>query len=296
MCTPQGAGALESLARNALVLVRGASCATAAQALLFAPAVGALAAAAPSYLGDRALFVLGTLLVHELLYFGGHAAAQRLERAAAAAEGQGPKGKGGWAARCKLPRRPAQRPSSALVAGAMRRAALSHLALQPLALWLCFGVFGVRNDRADPLPTVLLHLAACQLAECTLFFLSHRLLHTSFLYTRLHKVHHEFKGTVSVAAEHAHPVEQLLGNYLPVLLAPALLQVSLPTWLTWLAWRLLATYERHSGFDFSATALGRLGLLHGDGARYHDHHHMVNKGNYGSGLDFFDVLCGTRVY
>ena len=30
--------------------------------------------------------------------------------------------------------------------------------------------------------------------------------------------------------------------------------------------------------------------------RFHDHHHMVNKGNFGSGLDFFDVLAGTRTY
>ena len=63
-----------------------------------------------------------------------------------------------------------------------------------------------------------------------------------------------------------------------------------------LAWRLFATYERHSGMDFTHTALGKLGLMHGSGSRYHDNHHTVNKGNFGSGLDFFDVLFGTRVY
>ena len=49
----------------------------------------------------------------------------------------------------------------------------------------------------------------------------------------LHQVHHEFKSSISIAAEYAHPVEQMIGNYIPVLVAPILLQVSLPVWLTW---------------------------------------------------------------
>ena len=59
------------------------------------------------------------------------------------------------------------------------------------------------------------------------------MLHHRLLYPHVHKVHHQFKGSIPIAAEHAHPVEQLFGNYVPVLLTPLLLGVSLQTWLTW---------------------------------------------------------------
>jgi sterol desaturase/sphingolipid hydroxylase (fatty acid hydroxylase superfamily) len=101
---------------------------------------------------------------------------------------------------------------------------------------------------------------------------------------------------VGAAAEYAHPLEQLLGNYVPVLAAPVLMRVHTSVWLAWFAWRLIATYERHSGVDLSGTWLGRLGLFHGHGARLHDLHHSSNNGNYGSGMDLFDVLAGSRVY
>lgn len=134
---------------------------------------------------------------------------------------------------------------------------------------------------------------------------------------------------VSSKAEYAHPLEQVFGNYLPVLAGPVLMQTHSITWLCWLGWRLIATYERHSGYCFANTSLGRMGLLHGalllhicvfmfvrcsmrftpyclllwfacfvsgEGAKFHDHHHAKNNGNFGSGLDIFDRLAGTRVY
>ena len=43
----------------------------------------------------------------------------------------------------------------------------------------------------------------------------------------------------------------------------------------WLVLRLLQTYEGHSGFDFSDTWAGKLGLMSCDSA-HHDHHHTAN--------------------
>lgn len=43
-----------------------------------------------------------------------------------------------------------------------------------------------------------------------LFYWTHRAMHESkWLYRHIHKVHHEFKGSLSIAAEYAHPVEQV---------------------------------------------------------------------------------------
>jgi sterol desaturase/sphingolipid hydroxylase (fatty acid hydroxylase superfamily) len=167
-----------------------------------------------------------------------------------------------------------------------------------LALWAVFGQLGFLpfHHPLPSLPTAWRHLVVCQFTESLLFYLSHRLLHTPALYKRFHKQHHEFKGPNGFSAEYAHPAEQLVGNYLPVVAGPVLAKAHSATWIVWLAWRLLATYERHSGYSFADTALGRAGLLHGHGAVFHDLHHTDNKDNYGSGLDVFDYLAGTRTY
>ncbi|KNC82370.1 hypothetical protein SARC_05341 [Sphaeroforma arctica JP610] len=56
----------------------------------------------------------------------------------------------------------------------------------------------------------------------------------------------------------------------------------------WIAWRMLETYEAHSGYCFSQSRLGQLGLLNGGHAAFHDYHHTINTGNYGGPL--FDGL------
>ena len=80
-------------------------------------------------------------------------------------------------------------------------------------------------------------------------------------------------------------MEQVLGNYLPVLSGAVLMRTHAVVWCCWLGWRLVATYERHSGYCFANTPLGKAGLLHGHGARFHDAHHTKNQGNFGSGMD-----------
>lgn len=41
------------------------------------------------------------------------------------------------------------------------------------------------------------------------FYWTHRLLHSKSLYARFHKQHHEYTGTISFAAEYAHPLEAI---------------------------------------------------------------------------------------
>jgi sterol desaturase/sphingolipid hydroxylase (fatty acid hydroxylase superfamily) len=53
------------------------------------------------------------------------------------------------------------------------------------------------------------------LVEDSVFYWSHRLLHHPRVYPYIHKRHHEYKDTVSIASEYAHPLESILSNTLP---------------------------------------------------------------------------------
>lgn len=74
--------------------------------------------------------------------------------------------------------------------------------------------------------------------------------HTSYVNSPL-QVHHTFMYTVSVAAEYAHPLEWLLGNALPFLVGPRLVNAHCAFVYTWMVLRIAATIEGHSGYSFS---------------------------------------------
>ena len=59
--------------------------------------------------------------------------------------------------------------------------------------------------------------AACFFVNETMFYWGHRMLHSRFLYAKIHRHHHMYVATKSVAAEYAHPLEDVLTAYLPYL-------------------------------------------------------------------------------
>lgn len=78
---------------------------------------------------DRAAFVLGTLVVHESLYVGMNGFFYACDAY-------------GWMQQFKLPRRPAQQPSAALIRRTLMESVVNHLLIQPLTLWfLAFPAF-----------------------------------------------------------------------------------------------------------------------------------------------------------
>ena len=106
---------------------------------------------------------------------------------------------------------------------------------------------------ADAFPSAL--AMAAQLAlfiamEDVLFYIGHRALHHPAVYAHVHKVHHAFTRSVSIAATATHPVEYILSNVLPFVAGPTLAGAHCATIYVWTIFRVGETVFHHSGYDF----------------------------------------------
>jgi sterol desaturase/sphingolipid hydroxylase (fatty acid hydroxylase superfamily) len=212
----------------------------------------------------------------------------------------------GFLQRYKLPRTPRMRLTRGLVVSTLREAFVNQLVTGPIVVFLIY-VYVARFrsmylDRSvsgamvptPALPSVWFHLAMASLVNEILFYIAHRAFHeVPGLYVRFHKQHHRYVGSIGIAAEYAHPLEQVLANQGPT--AAYMLfnaaNIDQSVWFVWLAWRLLETYEAHSGYSFTGSWLSKLGFTYGERARFHDWHHSDNRGCYG--VFWIDYLCGT---
>jgi sterol desaturase/sphingolipid hydroxylase (fatty acid hydroxylase superfamily) len=114
-----------------------------------------------------------------------------------------------------------------------------------------------------------------------IFYYVHRILHTPYLYKRIHKVHHSWQTPVGCSAIYAHPIEHLLNNILPVFIPTLILKMH-PIYLNIIVFiTTMNSVNVHSGYNFV-------------NAQEHDDHHKYFLCNYGAGLDVFDWLHSTR--
>jgi len=191
----------------------------------------------------------------------------------------------------------------ASVRSAITAIAFNNLALGLPLAWLTYrgprtlaeaggGGYGDVSLATFPsVATMAWQLVACVVVEDTLFYWSHRLLHTPWLYRHVHKTHHAWWHTISLAAEHAHPVEWALGNALPFIAGPQLVGAHTAFLYVWMVLRIASTLDGHSGYCFP-WSLVRLWPPSGE---EHDAHHSVNVGNFGSSLPVWDAVCGTGI-
>lgn len=119
------------------------------------------------------------------------------------------------------------------------------------------------------------------LAREAFFYYGHRFLHQPALYARIHKQHHKFTAPIALAAQFAHPIEQIFANALPISLPPQLLGSHILTFWVFLSYELFVTATVHSGYDFF-----------GGKAKMHDLHHEKFNLNYGS-IGLLDWVHGT---
>ena len=130
------------------------------------------------------------------------------------------------------------------------------------------------------------------LCEDFFFYWCHRFLHWDKIYPYIHKVHHQYVYSISIASEYSHPVDYFL-TAICASLAPLALgrRVHLVTYLLWVVLRTAETTDGHCGYEFSWSPF-RLLPMSGS-SEFHQFHHFVFKGNYSSFFTYWDRLCGT---
>ncbi|KAF7589213.1 hypothetical protein BBP40_004598 [Aspergillus hancockii] len=131
------------------------------------------------------------------------------------------------------------------------------------------------------LPELIQDFATSLLLREALFYYAHRFLHRPYFYVRIHKQHHKFTAPIALAAQYAHPIEQIFANALPISLPPQLLGSHILTFWAFLAYELFNTATVHSGYDFFSNK-----------AKMHDLHHEKFNLNYGS-IGLLDWVHGT---
>lgn len=125
----------------------------------------------------------------------------------------------------------------------------------------------------------LLRLSLCPLLTEITFYTCHRLLHTPYLYERIHKVHHTFRAPCAMAAAYAHPMEFVFGNVACIAIGPILLNLHPHSSYFYFASALLSTCKGHCGYNIMNAAT-------------HDQHHQCTVYNFGV-LHLCDHVLGT---
>ena len=191
-----------------------------------------------------------------------------------------------------------QTPTSDLIKSTLVAAFVSQVITSPILTYFLYPGFealGLKSLTA-PLPSfkdlAWTFLGAHAFNDLG-FYWSHRLLHeVPFLYRTVHKQHHEYAGSIGIAAEYAHPIESLFSNIIPSIGGVIFFGCHHPLCIiVWVSVRLYQTYCAHGGLAQQGTVVDALGFGHVESACFHDHHHTANKGNFGSCVT--DWLFGT---
>lgn len=175
--------------------------------------------------------------------------------------------------------------------------AINHLIILPIALlpnyYFDICEFNLNKTELPGFFEVIFQVLGCVIVDDFVFYISHRLLHTKYLYQLIHKQHHEYKHTISLSSEYAHPIEYLIGNLLPSSVFPFILNYNMhfTTYITWLVTITFESSDGHSGYDFSWSP-HRI-LPFNIGAEYHYFHHLQFTGNYSSEFYHWDYLFET---
>lgn len=120
------------------------------------------------------------------------------------------------------------------------------------------------------------------------------MLHTKWLYQKIHKIHHKHISTLFYAYAAAHPLEYIFGNVLPTVVGVLILgkNIHVTTVIGWYIARSFETLEGHCGYDFSWSPFRWVPFSAGYG--YHVFHHSVNVGNYSSFFHIWDTILGSN--
>ena len=121
------------------------------------------------------------------------------------------------------------------------------------------------------------------------FYCLHRFFHTSFMYKRFHKKHHEYKYTFAVVHHYLHDLETIL-FLIPPVLPPVLLGSHIMIMWLWMIIAQTCGILGHSGYYLPMPFYKIMPTLR---AEYHDTHHYLYNKNFGLMYINIEKLFGT---
>jgi len=154
-----------------------------------------------------------------------------------------------------------------------------------LLLYLSYFIIDLSRFFAPSLPgpiESMFHFAGFLLIEEIMFYYSHRLLHTKYLYGAIHKKHHEWTSPIGIVCFYSHPIEHIFGNLLPMFVGPIVFRTHFMLAAIWSSVAIITIIVSHSGYH--------LPFLTSPEA--HDYHHLKFNEMYGV-LGILDSLHGT---
>jgi len=173
--------------------------------------------------------------------------------------------------------------------------AFNHLVVSPILYMIGYGSAkqfmksGV--DEIPPWYYMPFQILGCMMIEDTLFYWIHRGLHHPKVYGHVHKIHHEYKVTIGIASEYAHPLEFIVSDAIPFTAGPLILGLHYYVFWMWMIVRVGETVDGHCGYNFPWSPY-RL-LPFSGSAAVHDYHHSHNIGNYATFFTYWDDWMGT---
>jgi len=190
-------------------------------------------------------------------------------------------------------------PSAELVKTTLIKSAI-NIFIDPVIWYIIFPLYSEIDISVENVPsifTILWQFVFNLTVIDTVFYWVHRGLHDLRIYKYVHKRHHDYKSVIALSAEYAHPVEVVVSNVFPFLLAPWLLMkfsnYHVVSFAIYVFLRLWETIEAHSGYEFKYSPMTFFRF--GGGNTFHDYHHTHNIGNYGL-YPFWDKIMGTDKY
>lgn len=125
------------------------------------------------------------------------------------------------------------------------------------------------------------------------FYWTHRLLHSKWLFKRVHSVHHQSFNPTPWAAYAFHPIEALLES-LVILPIVMLIPVHVGVLLSFTFLVLAMNVMGHLGFEFYSKSFraSRLGKFL-TSSTHHNLHHQVGSRNFGYYFTFWDRVMST---
>ena len=176
-------------------------------------------------------------------------------------------------------------PKPEMLGRCVREIALGQLGFAVLCALVLYPLWSARGGRLDATwaspVEIVFHLVVYAIINETIFYWSHRALHTQWLYKHVHARHHRFVHVRAPVAEYAHGLENAV-NFIAFFAGPLLLGAPFTTLCVWVVVRIFETAEAHSGYGLTRSA-----------SRHAYHHLHAHDGCYGSFLGLWDTLLGT---